>query len=272
MSSRFRSRLGALSATGLLLTAAVPAPRHLRVCADPNNLPFSNRREEGFENRIANLVATDLHASVAYTWWAQRRGFIRNTLNAGRCDVVMGVPADYEMVRTTRPYYASTYVFLTRRADHLDLRSLDDPRLRRLRIGLHFIGDDYHNTPPAQALARRGIVRNVAGYSIYGDYSKPNPPARLVDAVARGEIDVALVWGPFAGYFGRRSAVPLVLAPVPEDTGPTGVPFVFHIAAGVRHGDTTLQARLDRVLQARRSDIEAILSRYGVPLAGKEPT
>jgi quinoprotein dehydrogenase-associated probable ABC transporter substrate-binding protein len=275
MSLPFRSRLVALSAVGLLLTAAVPPPpRLLRVCADPNNLPFSNRRQQGFENRIAALVAADLHATLVYTWWAQRRGFVRNTLNAGRCDLVMGVPVDEEMVRTTHPYYASTYVFLTRRSDSLDIHSLDDPRLRRLRIGIHFIGDDYHNTPPAQALARRGLVRNVTGYSIYGDYSKPNPPARLIDAVARGDADVAIVWGPFAGYFGRRSPVPLAIAPVPPEPDSVGsrVPFVFRIAAGVRRSDTALQARVDRVLGARRSDIREILGRYGVPLAGKERT
>lgn len=268
MSSRSRSRLLLVGAAGLLLgAAAAPAPRVLRVCADPNNLPFSNRRREGFENRIAALLAGDLHARLEYTWWAQRRGFVRNTLGAGRCDLVMGIPAHDDMVRTTRPYYASSYVFLTRRADSLRLGSLDDPRLRRLRIGLHFIGDDYHNTPPAQALARRGIVRNVRGYSIYGDYSRPNPPARLVDAVARGEIDVAILWGPFAGYFGARAPVPLAVARVAADTGASAAPFVFDIAAGVRRNDTTLQATIDRVLAARRADIDAILSRFGVPRA-----
>lgn len=275
MSSRFRRPLVGLAAAGLLVTGAAPSPslgRVLRVCADPNNLPFSNRAEAGFENRIASLVAHDLHATVAYTWWAQRRGFIRNTLKAHRCDLIMGIPAADEMVRTTQPYYASTYVFLSRRADGLRLASLDDPRLRSLRIGIHFIGDDYHNTPPAQALARRGIVRNVVGYSIYGDYSKPNPPAALVDAVARGEVDVAIVWGPFAGYFGRRASTPLDIAPVAAAEDSSLSPVTFAIAAGVRRGDSALAARVDTVLQARRSQIRAILERYGVPLVEKERT
>jgi mxaJ protein len=241
-------------------------PSVLRVCSDPNNLPFSNRKGEGFENRIAELIAGGLHAPVRYYWWPQRRGFVRNTLGAGRCDLVVGIPASDGQVLATRPYYTSTYVFLSRRSSGLRIRSLDDPRLRRLRIGLHFIGDDYHNTPAAAALARRGIVRNLVGYSIYGDYSRPNPPARLVDAVARGEVDVAIVWGPFAGYFGPRTGVPLVSTPVtPALDGPV-LPFTFAIAAGVRQGDTALQARVDRALESARPQIRAVLERYGVPL------
>jgi mxaJ protein len=241
-------------------------PPVLRVCSDPNNLPFSNRKGEGFENRLAELVAGELHATLQYHWWPQRRGFVRNTLAAGRCDLIMGIPASDGQVLTTRPYYTSTYVFLSRRSSGLRIASLDDPRLRRLRIGLHFIGDDYYNTPAAAALARRGIVRNLVGYSIYGDYSRPNPPARLIDAVARKEVDVAIVWGPFAGYFGPRTGVPLVSMPVtPAIDGP-GLPFTFAIAAGVRRGDTALQARVDRALTSAGPRIRQVLERYGVPL------
>ena len=133
----------------------------LRVCADPNNLPFSNNRGEGFENRIAVLIARDLGTRVEYTWWAQRRGFVRNTLNAGSCDVILGVPTGYGMVRTTRPYYRSTYVFVTRRDRGLHISSLDDPALRTLRVGVHLIGDDYANSPAAHSLAPR--ARRSAG-------------------------------------------------------------------------------------------------------------
>ncbi len=248
-------------------TARPPArPPVLRVCSDPNNLPFSNRKGEGFENRIAELIAGELHTTVRYYWWPQRRGFVRNTLGAGRCDLVVGIPASDGQVLATRPYYTSTYVFLSRRSSGLGIRSLDDPRLRRLRIGLHFIGDDYHNTPAAAALARRGVVRNLVGYSIYGDYSRPNPPARLIDAVARGEVDVAIVWGPFAGYFGPRTGLPLVSTPVTPALDGPALPFTFAIAAGVRRGDTALQARVDRALESARPRIRAVLERYGVPL------
>jgi mxaJ protein len=241
----------------------------LRVCADPNNLPFSDQRERGFENRIARLIANRLGMQVEYTWRPQRRGFIRNTLNAKTCDLIAGLPTASELAWTTAPYYRSTYVFVTRKASRLRLTGLDDPRLRTLRIGVHVIGDDYANTPPAHALARRGIIRNVSGYTIYGDYSTPNPPARLVDAVANGEIDVAIAWGPLAGYFGARGASPLELAPVTPQVDLPFNQFVYDIGMAVRRGDTTLHHAVEQVLYERRSDIEGILASYGVPLVPK---
>ena len=237
----------------------------LRVCADPNNLPFSNDRGEGFENHLAELLATELKASVEYYWSAQRRAFVRNTLQAGGCDVVMGVPAEFERVRTTRPYYRSSYVFLFRRASGVRVTSFDDPALRSLRIGVHVIGDDAANTPPAHALSNRGIVANLVGYSIFGNYAEPNPPARLVEGVARGEVDVAVVWGPFAGYFAPRQPEPLEMVPVAPEMDSPSLPFVFDIAIGVRRNDRRLQQRLDAILTARAADIDALLDRYGVP-------
>lgn len=243
-----------------------PQPRLLRVCADPNNLPFSNERGDGFENRVAELLARDLGATVRYTWRPQRRGFVRTTLNAGECDLVMGVPASYDPVRTTRPYYRSTYVFVYRADRGLAIASLADPALRRLRIGIHVTGDDYQNPPPAQALAARGIIDNVEGYPIYGDYSQPNPPARLVEAVAKDDVDVAIVWGPFAGYFAKRQPVALTIVPVPPESDVSGQQWTFAIAMGVRHRDEALAAELDRLLDADRAGIDRILRDYGVPL------
>src|SRR4029453_8022024 len=141
-------------------------------------------------NRIADLLARELGARVEYTWWAQRRGFIRNTLKTGTCDLVMGVPSGFEMAQTTAPYYRSTYVFVYRRDGGVKIGSFDDPALRRLKVGVQVIGDDGGNAPPAHALAGRGIVRNVRGYTVYGDYAEESPPARIIDAVASGEIDV----------------------------------------------------------------------------------
>ena len=235
----------------------------LRVCADPNNLPFSNERGEGFENRLATLVARDLGRELRYTWWAQRRGFVRNTLGAGLCDVVIGMPSGSEAVLTTRPYYRSTYVFVTRAADGAPVRSFDDRRLRRLRVGVHLIGDDYANTPPAHALARRGLVRNVRGYSIYGNYAEPNPPARLIDAVAAGDIDVAVAWGPLAGYFARRAPVPLVVTPVAD--ADEEVAMTFDISMAVARGDSALRDTLDALLARRGRDVARVLDEYGVP-------
>ena len=191
MLSSFRNLTAAIAVLCSMGTPAGPrtaAPHRssatlgaLRVCADPNNLPFSNQRGEGFENRLASLIARDLHARVEYTWWAQRRGFVRNTLKTGSCDVIMGVPATMDMVLHTAPYYRSTYVFVTRRTRGIVVRSLDDPVLRRVRVGVQLIGDDGANTPPAHALARRGIVQNVRGYTVYGDYSTDSPPSTNTD-------------------------------------------------------------------------------------------
>jgi mxaJ protein len=237
----------------------------LRVCADPNNLPFSNERGEGFENKIAELLAADLGERLEYTWWAQRRGFFRNTLRAGACDVVVGVPSSFELAATTAPYYRSTYVFVYRKDRGVGVSSFDDPRLRELKVGVQLVGDDGANTPPAHALASRGVVGNLRGYTLYGDYKEPNPPARIVEAVARGEVDVAVAWGPLAGYFARRQRSPLAVVPVSPQFDRPFLPFVYDISMGVRRGDEELRQRLDDFLERRRPEIGRILEDYGVP-------
>jgi mxaJ protein len=237
----------------------------LRVCADPNNLPFSNERGEGFENQLASMIAADFATTVEYTWWRQARGFVRNTLEARRCDVVIGVPAHYGMTLTTQPYYRSTYVVVSRRGEHRGLSSLDDPRLRSLRIGVQLVGGDFAGSPPAQGLSARGMTRNIVGYSVLADYSKPNPPARIVEGVAARDVDVALVWGPLAGYFAARSNVPLEVTPLANgDDGPSR-PFVFEIAMGVRRGDRERQHALDQFIASHRAEIDRLLTRYDVP-------
>jgi mxaJ protein len=211
-------------------------------------------------------VAKDLDARVTYTWWPQRRGFFRETLKAGRCDVVIGVPTALDLVAPTRPYYRSTYVFVSRRDRGLHLASLDDPRLKHLKIGVQMMGDDGANPPPVHALARRGVIGNLRGYSVYGDYSKPNPPADVIAGLARGEVDVAIVWGPLAGYFAPRSGVAMEITPVTPQIDPPFLPFVFDISMGVRRGDT-LRTRLDDIIVRHRAEIDAILRDYGVPRA-----
>jgi mxaJ protein len=250
----------------LFVSLGAGAPRPvLRVCADPNNLPYSNERGQGFENKIAERLARALGADLQYTWWAQRRGFVRNTLKAGACDVIIGVPAAMDMVAHTAPYYRSSYVFVTP-PGRRPIRSFDDPALRRLRVGIPLIGDDGANPPPEEALARRGIVDNVIGFGVYGDYAQPNPPLDLLEALARGDIDVAAAWGPQAGYFAKQRRLPLALTPVSPSVE-EGVPFVFDITVGVRHGarDEELRRRLDRALHDERSAIARILEEYGIP-------
>jgi mxaJ protein len=248
---------------------APPSARlsQLRVCADPNNLPFSNRAGQGFENKLAEMIAADMGLKLGYTWWAQRRGNVRETLNAGRCDLIPGVGSSLEMLATTRPYYRSTYVAMTRADRKLDIRSFDDPRLEKLRIGVQLIGDDGSNTPPAHALARRGIVGNVRGYMVYGDYDKPNPQADIVRAVASGDVDVAFIWGPVAGYFAKQSAVPVSFAPVePHFDGPQ-FPMVFEVSIGVRKEDIALKQEVETILVRRKPQIDALLREFGIPLA-----
>lgn len=254
----------------LLLAAllfAVPAEaRTLKVCADPNNLPFSNAREEGFENRIVRIVAEELHAEVEYVWWAQRRGNVRETLNAGLCDLIPGVGSSLEMLATTRPYYRSAYVVVVRDPALKDLSSFDDGRLRKLRLGVQLIGDDGNNTPPAHALSKRSIVGNVRGYPVYGDYRAAAPQSPIVRAVAAGDLDAAFVWGPTAGYFARAQAVPLSLNIVsPLADGP-GLPMAFDVSMGVRRTDRTLLREVEQALDKRAADIGGVLASFGVPL------
>jgi mxaJ protein len=269
MSSRSEVLVTAVLACALLLhpapapAAAAAAP--LRVCSDPNNLPYSNDRGEGFENRIAALVAREMGRPISYLWWPQRRGFIRKTLNAGRCDLIVGLPSNVDQALVTRPYYRSSYVFVTRRDRRLALASFDDPRLHSLRIGVQLIGADYANSPPAHALANRGIVRNVVGYMVDPGNAGTARSRTIVDAVAEGRVDVGAVWGPTAGYFARRSRAPLILTPVTPQIDLPFLPFVFDISMAVRRGDTALRDRLDEILERRRPEIDTILRNYGVP-------
>jgi quinoprotein dehydrogenase-associated probable ABC transporter substrate-binding protein len=246
-----------------------PAKSEFRVCSDPENMPQSNERLEGFENRIATLLARDFDATTTYVWWGQRRGFIRNTMNAtlkeGRCDIVIGVPANYDLVRTTKPYYRSTYVFVYPKT-RKPITSLDDPVLKKLKIGVHLLGDDYSNPPPVHELGKRHIVDNVVGFSTF--YSASNPPSAIVDAVTAGTVDVAIVWGPAGGYYAARQKVPLAVTPIPSKPG--DLPFAYDIAMGVKKGNDALHARLERLLVDRRAEILRILRDFNVPLV--EPT
>jgi mxaJ protein len=170
-----------------------------------------------------------------------------------------------DLLATSRPYYRSSYVFVTRAADPLGGLTLDDARLRHLKVGVQMIGDDGSNTPPAEALARRGAIANVRGYMVYGDYRQPNPSSRIVAAVGEGEVDVGLVWGPLAAYFAARSTVPLRLEPVTPWLDDARLPMVYDISVGVRRGDLSLLREVDTILSNRRTEIQALLRSYRVP-------
>jgi mxaJ protein len=252
------------SSLSSLAGAAVQTPA-LVVCADPNNLPFSNRAGAGFENKLSELLARDLHMRVEYVWWAQRRGYVRHTLSEAKCDIWPGVATGVERIATTQPYYRSTYVFVTRRDRPLQALTLDDARLKSLSIGVQMVGDNAMNTPPAHALAARGLVGNVRGYMLYGDYGRPNPPAAIIDAVAHGKVDVALVWGPLAGFFAERCAIALRLTPVTAAGTAVPWPMVYDISVGVRRDKPELQKQIDVSLNQEKLVISAILRSYHVP-------
>jgi mxaJ protein len=231
----------------------------LRVCADPDNLPYSRADGSGFENRIAQLLAQDMQVPLEYAWLPDRRAFVRKTLGSQLCDVIIGVPAGFERTATTQPYYRSTYVFVERANDTPPVRSFDDPRLATMRIGVQLIGNDLAASPPGELLARHGHTQNVRGLPLAGD----EPSAqRAVEAIERGEIDAAVLWGPQAGYFAKHSRVPLRVSALPA---PPDAHFQFAIAMGVRRSDGELRSRLDDFIKRRGADIDRILAEYDVP-------
>jgi mxaJ protein len=244
-----------------VLARMTPSEAMLRVCADPNNMPFSDDRGRGFENKLAELIAGKLGTKLEYVWWSQRKSFIRNSLDEGRCDLVIGVPSSLPSVAATKPYYRSTYVFVSRHDRNLKPTSLTDPRLDGWRIGVQIVGENY--APPAAALARRGITQNVIGFSLFGEYGEPSPARKIIDAVANGDIDIAIVWGPFASYFAKQQAVALDVVPVSPATFLT-IPFTFDISAGVRKGNDALRAEVDQVLENDSAAVRQILLEYGV--------
>jgi mxaJ protein len=248
----------------LLLFAALgvhAAERELRVCADPDNLPYSHEDRTGFENRIAEVIASEMGARLAYEWQPLRRGFVRKTAGAGLCEVFIGVPAGFERVLTTRPYYRSGYVFVWRSGTPW-LASFDAPGLAERRIGVQLVGDDLAATPPGHALAIKGAVRRVRGYTIYGDGPTGQ---RMVADLAAAALDAGVAWGPQVLYFAARSGTPMEWhwAQAPPELA--GMPFEFSIAVGVKRGEKALRDEIDAILQKRRGDIEAILDAYQVP-------
>lgn len=240
----------------------------LRVCADPNNLPFSNRAGEGFENKLAEMLGKWMRKPVEYTWAMQQKQFLQDTLDANKCDVVMALPTQDKAELTTDPYYRSTYALVYRADAPYRLKSLDDPRLRTLEIGVHAIGDDWADLPSGSVLAHRGIVRNVHVYKLFADYGRKNPSADLMEAVASGEVDVAIAWGPLAGYFATREPVKLTVVPITHVH--TILPFEFSISMAVRYGDTALRDKLNEFLREKHDAIHALLADYGVPMLKME--
>jgi quinoprotein dehydrogenase-associated probable ABC transporter substrate-binding protein len=230
----------------------------LRVCADPSNLPFSNQKGEGFENKIAELLAKKMQVPLRYVWYPNSVGFLRNTLRARQCDLVLGIVSGAEMVQSTNPYYRSAYVIVTRRADKLELQSLDDPRLHNLKIGLTA------GTPPADIAVRMGLIGNVVPYQLVVDTRCDAPGRQMIEDLRAKKIDVALLWGPIAGYFARdhKDELEIQQLTVPSKN----IRLDFYIAMGVRPGENTWKNDINNLLRQNQAEITGILRDYNIPL------
>jgi mxaJ protein len=254
----------ALTTILLAATFSFASTPPLRVCSDPNNLPFSNMRGQGFENALARMVGADLHRQIEFVWWPQRAEFQERWLKKNMCDMVMATAASSDLLTATRPYYRSTYVFVSRRDRNIHVASITDASLKDYRIGAQLIGDDDAEVPPAQELARLGLVRNLVGYSLYGHPFNENPGSEIISATEHGDVDVAVAWAPLAAYFAARSPVPLQLTPICPLRG--GIPFSFDISMAVRHGDDSLLRQLNQFIARRQTVIRALLRKYNVPI------
>jgi mxaJ protein len=266
------ARLVALAGVGIAWVAAPaqaqrPAPREaglIRVCADPDNMPSSNDKGEGFENKIAELIAKELNSKLTYVWYPTRRGYFR-ILNGGYCDLAVEAPAGLDMTGVTKPYFRSGYVFVTRQGSGLeDLSSLADPRLKRLKIGINTYTSDGENSPPAMALSRYGVVGNLTGYNTF--FSDQARPEDIIKGVANKDVDIAIAWGPLAGYFAKQSQVPLALKPLPARDSLSDFPFQYNMGIAVRRRDKEFRDSLQAVLERRRPEIDAILKQYNIPV------
>ena len=230
-----------------------------RACADPRNLPFSNEAGEGFENKIADMFAKKLGKGLAYTFYPGATGFIRNTLNARRCDVVMGIALGDDVVQPTNPYYRTAYVATYAKGGPMaDLDSLSDPRLKTAKIGV------IAGTPPVNYLAVNGLLGHIKSYALVVDTRFESPNAEMMDDLDKGVIDVALMWGPIAGYYAGKTKTAMALVPLIKETG--GPKLVYRIAMGVRHSDQNWKRDLNKMISEQRSQMDAILQSYGVPL------
>jgi quinoprotein dehydrogenase-associated probable ABC transporter substrate-binding protein len=234
----------------------------LKVCADPSNLPFSDQEKHGFENKIAELMGAEFGVNVGYVWFPQVIGFVRNTLRAHLCDLVMGTVTGDDIMQTTNPYYFTTYVMLYRSDKGLDLEGLQDPRLATLRPGV------VAGTPPADLLARYDLMSHVKPYALTVDTRAESPTHEMVQDVVNGTIDVGFVWGPIAGYYRKRDKLPLTLVPLKGEPGAARMEY--HIAMGVRANEPEWRRRINAAILKRQEEITAILRDYGVPLLNEQ--
>jgi quinoprotein dehydrogenase-associated probable ABC transporter substrate-binding protein len=248
-------------APGLGASAELVDPKTFRVCADPSNLPFSNEAGEGFENKLAQLFAQKLGKPVSYTYFPQVIGFVRNTLNALSCDVIMGVAVGDDLVQTTNPYYRTTYALVFRPDSGLDaIESLEDPRLKGKHLGV------IAGTPPATVFVQQGLMALAKPYALTVDTRIESPTRDMIHDIATGQIDAGVLWGPIGGYYAQRETPHLIVAPLLKEQERMD----FRIAMGVRRSDQDWKRRLNRLIAENKSEIDRILTDYGVPLLDEQ--
>ena len=258
------------AAFAIFVGAAMPAQAQraelisrteLRVCEDPNNMPFSNQARQGFENKIAEIVGADMSLPVTYLWFPQVIGFVRNTLTARECDLVMGAVSGDGIMDSTNPYYHTGYMIVTRTADAITARAVDDPALAGKRFGL------IARTPPTDLLVRHGLMGRTKPYSLMVDTRIENPSQDMLQDLADGVIDVALVWGPLAGYAITHEHMPFTAQFIqPEPDEPR---LDYRIAMGVRANEPEWRRRINQAIGKHQPEIAAVLAEYGVPLVGE---
>jgi mxaJ protein len=240
-----------------------PTDKEFRVCADPENMPYSNQKGEGFENKIAEVLAKDLGKELSYEFWLDRQGYLRNTINAQRCDVIMGMGSDVDNLRTSKPYYRSGYVFVYRKSSNYNIKDWDSPDLRKGIIGI--VGQ----SPPTIALRDHDLMGNAHPYRLQRDLNMP--PSEMIDDLVAGKNDIAIIWGPIGGYFAKQSKEPLVVVPIPtfkseRDSFDTEKgKSEFNISVAVRKKDKERMEMIQAALDRNQSKIMKILDDYGIP-------
>jgi quinoprotein dehydrogenase-associated probable ABC transporter substrate-binding protein len=260
---------GAAALVAWLAPAAAQSPAgelvdrtELRICGDPSNLPFSNEKGEGFENKIAELIAKDMSLPVRYFWLPQIIGFVRNGLNARRCDLVMGTVVGDEIMQTTTPYYYTSYMLVFRTGEKLSFRDLDDPALKTLHIGI------VSGTPPSDLLVRHSLMGNARSYALTVDTRYESPAHQMLTDIAAGALDAGMLWGPFAGYYIHRDKLPLTMELLQSEPGMP--PLAYHIAMGVRNNEPDWRRRVSDAILRHHDEITRILRDYGVPLLDEQ--
>lgn len=234
--------------------------RALRVCADPANMPFSNEKGEGFENRIANVIADELKVPVEYTWFPMSTGFVRQTLFSKRCDVIIGYAQGDELVLNSNAYYRSTYAIVTKKGSAIDgVGDLADPKLADKKLGI------IANTPPAYVMAKHNLMGKAKPYPLVVDRRFESPQEQMIKDVASGEIDAGVLWGPFAGWLAKQSKEPLTVTALKTDSQ-LSTKMSYGVTLGVRLSDNDWKRQLNTVLRKRRSDIDKVLLDFGIPL------